>query len=116
MRHLLEAWPSVSKRLSRAERVVLMLDFDGTLAPIVPRPQDARILPEAMPSLLALQGWPSVELAIVSGRAASDVRALAGLEDTHFFGSHGRQRIRPSARGAGSARSARSRLCNTSRW
>lgn len=97
MIHLLERWTTVASRLARAERLLLMLDFDGTLAPIVPRPSDARIPDAALPTLRKLQASPRVTLAIVSGRGARDLRALAGLADIHYFGSHGRERIRPGS-------------------
>ena len=95
MIHLLEHWTAVASRVARAKRLLLMLDFDGTLAPIVPRPSDARIPDAALPTLRKLQASPHVTLAIVSGRGARDVRALAGLAGAHYFGSHGRERIRP---------------------
>lgn len=97
MIHLLEHWTAVASRLARAERLLLMLDFDGTLAPIVPRPSDARIPDAALLTLRKLQASRRVTLAIVSGRGARDVRALAGLADVHYFGSHGRERIRPGS-------------------
>ena len=96
MTHLFDIWPSVSEQLGRADKILLMLDFDGTLAPIVPHPADARVRPAAMSALRALRARPSVEVAIVSGRGASDVRALVGLSGIHYFGSHGRERIRPA--------------------
>ena len=97
MIHLLEHWTAVAARLTQAERLLLMLDFDGTLAPIVPRPCDARIPDAALPTLRKLQASPRVTLAVVSGRGARDVRALAGLAGIHYFGSHGRERIRPGS-------------------
>lgn len=51
MTHLLEHWATVAASLRQAEHVLLMLDFDGTLAPIVPRPSDACIPEAAMPTL-----------------------------------------------------------------
>lgn len=95
MIHLLENWAVISGRVDQADRLLLMLDFDGTLAPIVARPSDARIPDSALPALRKLQHSPDVNLAIVSGRGARDVRELAGLAHAHYFGGHGRERIRP---------------------
>ena len=95
MIHLFDAWERVSASLRQAERLLVMLDFDGTLAPIVPRPPDARIPPTTLAVLRGLQECPDVVLAIVSGRAARDVQALAGVAGIHYFGSHGRERLRP---------------------
>ena len=44
MPHLLNVWPSITARLRRAGRILALFDYDGTLTPIAPRPQDA-ILP-----------------------------------------------------------------------
>ena len=97
MIHLFEAWHEIASRLRHAERLLLMLDFDGTLAPIVARPPDARIPAQTQATLRALQACPNVTLAIVSGRAVRDVQALAGLEGIHYFGSHGGERLRPGS-------------------
>lgn len=97
MTHLFDDWDAVSGRLRMAKRILLMLDFDGTLAPIVPQPPDARVPRETMDVLLALRDCPKVAMAIVSGRAARDVRSLVGLDGIHYFGSHGRERMRPGS-------------------
>lgn len=91
-----------------------MLDFDGTLAPIVPNPPDARIPGETLSALRSLRACAGVEMAIVSGRSASDARGLAGLGGITYFGSHGRERIDPEGRLAkveGSGREAIQSVC-----
>ncbi len=97
MIHLLDNWAAVAGPVRHAESLLLMLDFDGTLAPIVPRPADARIPDGALPTLRRLEASPAVQLAIVSGRGARDVRGLAGLAGSHYIGSHGRERVRPGS-------------------
>ena len=65
-------------------------DFDGTLAPIVSNPADARPLPAAAEALLALAGLPSTTVALVSGRALSTLRELSSMPPpVHLVGSHG---------------------------
>jgi trehalose 6-phosphate phosphatase len=65
-------------------------DFDGTLAPIVSNPADARPLPGAAEALLALAGLPSTTVALVSGRALSTLRELSSMPPpVHLVGSHG---------------------------
>ena len=95
MTHLFDEWGAVSGRLAGSGKLLLMLDFDGTLAPIVPHPPDARMPPESRSLLRKLRDSPRVEIAVVSGRAADDVRALVALGGVHYFGCHGRERIRP---------------------
>ena len=41
---LFERWPEIEARIRAADHVLLACDFDGTLSPIVPRPEDAYIL------------------------------------------------------------------------
>ncbi len=117
MIHLFQAWPEVAGRIRRSDRLLLMLDFDGTLAPIVPRPPDARAPAETLAALRGLQRLPGVALAVVSGRGARDVSELLGLAGVHYVGSHGRERLRPgrdavecSGRGRESVRAACERL------
>jgi trehalose 6-phosphate phosphatase len=65
-------------------------DFDGTLAPIVSNPADARPLPAAAAALSALAELPSTSVALISGRALSVLRELSGAPPTvHLVGSHG---------------------------
>jgi trehalose 6-phosphate phosphatase len=68
-------------------RVLLAFDFDGTLAPIVLRPEDARLSQAVSSRLRALsQRLPT---AIVSGRSVGDVRERLGFEPHYIVGNHG---------------------------
>jgi trehalose 6-phosphate phosphatase len=73
---------------SEPRRAGLFLDFDGVLAPIVPRPEDAAPLPETRDELRRLAGRYAL-VAIVSGRAGGDVRARVGVGEIVYVGSHG---------------------------
>lgn len=94
MTDFFDAWPLLQERVASADHLLVMLDFDGTLAPIVPRPEDARIPPATRETLEELARSQQVVLAFVSGREISDVRRLVGIAPAHYFGSHGRQRLR----------------------
>lgn len=82
----LEARDKIRQRLE-GRQPALFLDYDGTLTPIVARPELA-ILPEATRALLQelAQVFP---VAIVSGRDLADVRKMVGLDDVVYAGSHG---------------------------
>ncbi len=71
----------------RAGRLALFLDFDGTLAPIAAHPRLARLDADLRRTLAALAA--RLPVAIVSGRAAADVRRLVGIEEVYIAGSHG---------------------------
>jgi trehalose 6-phosphate phosphatase len=66
----------------------LFLDFDGVLAPIVDRPEDAEPPPETRAELERLVGRYAL-VAVVSGRAGEDVRARLGVDGVICVGSHG---------------------------
>ena len=71
-------------------RLLVASDFDGTLAPIVSNPADARPLPGAADALRALAGLPSTTVALVSGRALETLRTLSSMPPAvHLVGSHG---------------------------
>lgn len=77
-------------RLAAAPRLLVALDFDGTLAPEVDDPLDARALPEAAAALDALRALPETIVALVSGRSLESL-AHVGQQppDTPLVGSHG---------------------------
>lgn len=65
----------------------LFLDFDGTLTPIVARPELAALSDHGRAVLTALAAQYSV--AVVSGREREDVEQLVGLVGLTYAGSHG---------------------------
>lgn len=74
-----------------AERAVVGLDFDGTLAPIVDDPDSAHIHPDAAEVLLKLSSVVRA-VAVITGRPARKVLALGGLEDVgREIGDSGRE-------------------------
>jgi len=70
------------------ERAGLFLDFDGVLAPIVARPEDALAPPETRTELARLVGRYAL-VAVVSGREGEDVKTRLGVEGVVCVGSHG---------------------------
>ncbi len=66
--------------VTSAERAVVGLDFDGTLAPIVEDPKDAHIHPDAGKALVELA--PLVEaVAVVTGRPVRQAVSLGDLDE-----------------------------------
>ena len=77
-------------RAARADRLLVTSDFDGTLSPIVNNPADARPLPDAAATLVALADLPGTAAALISGRALQVLRDLSGMPAAvHMIGSHG---------------------------
>ena len=71
----------------KEQRLALFLDYDGTLTPIVRRPEEAT-LSEPMRSLLRRLAEVAT-VAVVSGRDLDDVRGMVGLDELYYAGSHG---------------------------
>ena len=89
MAHLLNVWPSVKERVERANRVLLLFDYDGTLTPIVARPEDALLPADVRRRLEALVTHPRYIPGIVSGRSLEDLSTLAGVPGLIHAGNHG---------------------------
>lgn len=69
-------------------RAAVLLDVDGTLAPIVPRPEDARIPDEVRRELARLAGRYAI-VACVSGRPGPEVERLLDVDGVAIVGEHG---------------------------
>jgi trehalose 6-phosphate phosphatase len=76
--------------LARVKRLLVALDFDGTLAPEVDDPEMARAIPEARAAVLRLLDIPNTRVALVSGRALASLEQVSDLPDSALLvGSHG---------------------------
>jgi trehalose 6-phosphate phosphatase len=70
--------------------VLIGVDFDGTLAPIVHHPDMAEPDPRALAALRTIAVQPGRMLAVVSGRGLTDLRTRLGdIEGAVFIGEHG---------------------------
>ena len=67
----------------------LFLDFDGTLVPIAPRPQDVRVPAWVQPGLRALSNRLAGALAIVSGRPLAQLDEFLAPLRLPAAGAHG---------------------------
>lgn len=86
--HLLEQAPAELERLAEAPEVVVALDFDGTISPIAPTPEAARLLPAAGAAIDRLLGARGVRVVIASGRPVAELRRLVPSV-RWFVGLHG---------------------------
>jgi trehalose-phosphatase len=77
--------------LTSHKRLLLCLDYDGTIAPTTANPGDAKPLNGATRAIRALSGHPDdVVIAIVSGRDANTTRRMLGIyAGLYFVGLHG---------------------------
>lgn len=69
-------------------RAAILLDVDGTLAPIVERPEDASVPAEARAEVERLVGRYAL-VACISGRTGADARRLVNIDGAVYVGVHG---------------------------
>lgn len=89
MQYLFQSWQEFSTGYRNASHVLLLSDYDGTLTPIVGRPQDAVLPPGMRDKLSALAGKPSVSVGIISGREMAELEGLVGIGGIYYAGNHG---------------------------
>ncbi|MGV9768326.1 trehalose-phosphatase [Microbacterium sp. NPDC003461] len=92
-------WRSALPRIAHTERLLVALDFDGTLAPLQDDPMTSRALPEAAEAVRRLADLPDTIVAYVSGRSLPHLRIIAEHDDASrvwLAGSHGVEYWRPA--------------------
>ncbi|HEX7363579.1 MAG TPA: trehalose-phosphatase [Dehalococcoidia bacterium] len=89
MRYLLDEWTNVARRFKAAEYILLLIDYDGTLTPIVNRPELAVLSSDTRKLLRKLAKNRHYIIGIISGRALSDLKSKIGLDDLIYAGNHG---------------------------
>ncbi len=72
----------------RPRETAILLDVDGTLAPIVDRPEEARV-PEATRAELARLAGSYALVACLSGRPGEDAARVVGVDGIRYVGEHG---------------------------
>jgi trehalose 6-phosphate phosphatase len=85
-------WPvfeEATQGLARAGRILACFDYDGTLVPIRPTPEEAIAEPPVRDALSALARVPGVDVAVVSGRPLDDLRNLVPSDGLWLVGHHG---------------------------
>ncbi|MFC4139136.1 MULTISPECIES: trehalose-phosphatase [unclassified Microbacterium] len=84
--------------VARTPRLLVALDFDGTLSELVADAMSARAVPEAAAAVERLAALPDTLVALVSGRTLDHLRIIAEHDDDSpvvLAGSHGAQEWTP---------------------
>lgn len=87
--HLFDDWTEVRDRLRRAPVIALFLDFDGTLAPLKPRPEQVSLDRTVRQALAVLARSARFRVWIISGRRQADICALVHIPGIRYLGLHG---------------------------
>lgn len=89
---LLTHWPRVATQIRASRRVVLFLDFDGTLVNIAPLPHQVSVKPSARRILKRLARHPRVTVVVISGRRRHELVRFIGLRGVRYHGLYGWER------------------------
>lgn len=84
-----ESLIAIMEALPKDQKLLLLLDYDGTLVEIAPRPELARPPQELMHVLDRLASLPGLALVVVSGRSLKSLRELLPIRGLNYLGSHG---------------------------
>jgi trehalose-phosphatase len=98
VKYLFTHWENIQARIRQAKHLFLFLDYDGTLTPIVSRPELALCPSAAKRHLEKLRDLPGVYLIIISGRSLEDVRKKVGVSGLTYVGNHGLEIENPAGR------------------
>ena len=85
----------LSSYVTDSTRLALILDYDGTLAPIAPHPDIAHLPGETKVILEKLSKMPDVNIAIISGRSLDNVREMVGIDGITYAGNNGFEILHP---------------------
>ena len=97
MKYLFAYLNSVRRQIAN-KHVVLFLDYDGTLIPIVETPNRARIPKQVKQLLKALSASRRCTLSVISGRGLKDIKKKVGLRGIIYSGNHGLEIQGPNIR------------------
>ncbi len=112
MKYLFENWESLKVKIRGAQDLFLLLDFDGTLTPIVSKPELALCPFKVRKLLEKLRDLPGIYPTIISGRSLDDVREKVGVSGITYVGNHGLEIQNPVGRHRKSLVPARKRELN----
>lgn len=81
--------PELHSLVAGQGSILLLLDFDGTLSEIAPRPEAAIIGPGNRELLRQLANRPEFTVGVISGRSLQDVEARVNVPGVVYAGNHG---------------------------
>jgi trehalose-phosphatase len=89
IKYIWKSIDEIEKKLYRSKHVLLLLDYDGTLASIENMPQETQLPHDSKEILIKLNESKHITLGIVSGRGIYDIKKQIGIPDIVYAGNHG---------------------------
>jgi trehalose 6-phosphate phosphatase len=87
--HLFKVWPDFLADCREASHIMLLSDYDGTLTPIVGRPEEAVLSAGVRRKLTDLARKPAYSVGVISGRNLPELRAMVDIDGIYYAGNHG---------------------------
>lgn len=84
-----QEWYEIYSRIQIAQRVLLLCDYDGTLTPIVSRPQLAILSTDMKNLLVELNNQTNVIVGVISGRNLDEIKQMISIPNLIYAGNHG---------------------------
>lgn len=89
MQHLFDCWDEITRRVNKAERVRLYLDFDGTLVTFRPKPEQVKLREKTKMALKKLVRHKDLTVAILSGRRRNVLIRHIDVPGIQYLGLYG---------------------------
>jgi trehalose 6-phosphate phosphatase len=89
LKQLFSGWSTIIKQFKEVKHVMLFTDFDGTLTPIVDKPELAMLDEKTKGLLQKLACDPKFTVGIISGRALDDLKEKVNINGIIYSGNHG---------------------------
>ncbi len=93
MKHWLWMRDEIDAVLRSKQRILIGSDFDGTLCPIAPTPDQAHLAPATFEILKRAAACRRLTVAVISGRGLQDVKRFLPLQELLFAGNHGLEMV-----------------------
>ncbi len=88
LNNFFDHWPRIKESLKDKD-ILLLLDYDGTLAPIAQTPDKAFMTDDMRETVIGLSKLSRCHLAIISGRKLSDLKHMVDIPNLTYVGNHG---------------------------
>jgi trehalose-phosphatase len=89
LEYLVSAWNLILEQVRAAKHILLLSDFDGTLAPIVEKPEQALMSEDIRNLIELLSNEQRFTVGIISGRTLTDLKEKVNVNGIIYAGNHG---------------------------
>lgn len=90
-----QGWRRFRRQIAQANEYVLLLDYDGSLTPIVRDPKKAFLSASMRKLLVDLSRQKGIYIGILSGRSLKEIQKLVGVKGIFYAGNHGLEIVNP---------------------